>query len=83
MPTQYVLQKLNVNKHRRFIANMLGEHGGTTQVLRNAKTWDSHAEALRFKTIHHLTEFDVVLSDGTDDHQEEVREYWAQKDKTK
>jgi hypothetical protein len=83
METQYLLQKLNANRYRRFIANTLGEHGGTTSVLRSAKTWEKQSEAERFRLIHNLTEFDVVLSDGTDDYQTECQEHWARKEARK
>lgn len=79
MKTQYVLQKLNSNKYRRFIAEMLGEHGGTTSALSKAKTWETEAAAEWFRTKHSLSAFAVVLSDGTDDVQEEARKYWNER----
>jgi hypothetical protein len=83
MTTQYVLQKLNYDRNRRFIAEMLGEHGGTTPRLNHAKKWDTAAEAERFRLLNDLIEFSVVDSDGTDDYQTEIQNYWKQKDKTK
>lgn len=67
MTTQYILQKLNTNKCRRFIANTLGEQGGTTNSLTNAMTWTTEAEAEWFRTKNGLFMFRIVESDGTDD----------------
>jgi hypothetical protein len=79
MNQTYVLQKTNDKGYRRFAAKVLGDRGGTTNTLRNALTWDSFANAETFRIIHNLTQFDVVLSDNTDDEQTEVRAYWAAK----
>jgi hypothetical protein len=83
MTTQYVLQKLNYDRNRRFIAEILAEQGGTTPRLNHAKKWDSAADAEQFRLLNDLINFSVVLSDGTDDHQTEIKNYWEQKGKTK
>lgn len=75
----YVLQKLNYDRHRRFIAEQLGEHGGTTPRFSYAKTFDSEKAAESFRLVNNLTGFSVVLSDGTDDYETAVREYWEAK----
>ena len=79
MNQTYVLQKTNDKGYRRFCAKVLGDRGGTTNTLRNALTWDSIANAETFRIINSLTQFEVVLSDGTDDEQTEVQAYWAAK----
>jgi hypothetical protein len=79
MTTQYLLQKTNDKGYRRFCAKLLGDRGGTTNSLRNALTWDSVANAETFRVINGLHQFEIVLSDGTDDEQTEVQAYWAAK----
>lgn len=79
MNQTYVLQKTNEKGYRRFCAKVLGDRGGTTNTLRNALTWDSIANAETFRIINGLQQFEIVLSDGTDDEQTEVRAYWAAK----
>jgi hypothetical protein len=79
MNQTYILQKTNDKGYRRFCAKVLGDRGGTTNSLRNALTWDNFANAETFRIINNLTQFNVVLSDGTDDEQAEVQAYWAAK----
>lgn len=77
----FILQKLNNDKNRRFIAKMLGEHGGTTARLHSAMTWASEADAEKFRQKHELWEFHATLSDGTDDLQKEMQQFWERKKK--
>lgn len=77
--TQYVLQKLNDNKNRRFIAKTLGAQGATAAYLRSAMTWEDAKEAEKFRLVNNLTGFEVVLSDGTDDVEKEAKAYWSAK----
>jgi hypothetical protein len=79
MTTQYLLQKINDSGYRRFCAKLLGDRGGTTNSLRHALTWDSPANAETFRIINGLHQFEIVLSDGTDDQDAEARAYWAAK----
>lgn len=79
MKTQYVLQKTNDKGWRRFSAKLLGDRGGTTSSLHHALTWDSPADAETFRIINGLHQFDIVLSDGTDDQDAEAKAYWAAK----
>jgi hypothetical protein len=83
MTTQWILQRINKNNHRRFIADWGGEQGGTCRSLESAKKWDTEAHASQFKIVNGLDAFDVVLSDGTDDREKEVAEYWASKGRGK
>ena len=77
----FILQKLNNDKNRRFIAKMLGEQGGTTGRLKSAMTWATEAQAESFRQKHQLWEFHVTLSDGTDDLEKEMRLVWERKRK--
>lgn len=52
-------------------------------MLEAAKKWNTEAEANQFKLINSLFNFDVALSDGTDDREKEVAEYWASKEGAK
>jgi hypothetical protein len=79
MTTQWILQKTNKSNYRRFIADWGGERGGTCRLLESAKKWDTEAQADQFKIVNGLSAFDVTLSDGTDDREAEVAEYWAGK----
>lgn len=79
MKTQYVLQKTNDNGWRRFSAKLLGDRGGTTSSLHHALTWESPADAETFRIINGLHQFDIVLSDGTDDQEAEAKAYWEAK----
>lgn len=79
MTTQYLLQKTNDKGYRRFAAKLLGDRGGTTSSLHHALTWDSPANAETFRIINGLHQFEIVLSDGTDDQEAEAKAYWAAK----
>jgi len=75
MTTQYLLQKTNDSGFRRFCAKILGDRGGTTNSLHNALLWDSVADAEVFRIMHGLSQFQIVLSDGTDDEEAEILAY--------
>lgn len=79
MTTQYLLQKTNDKGYRRFVAKLLGDRGGTTNSLRNALVWDRVVDAEVFRTMNGLHQFEIVLSDGTDDQEAEAKAYWAAK----
>lgn len=79
MTKQYLLQKINENGYRRFAAKLLGDRGGTTNTLRNALTWDSVAKAETFRLMNGLHQFEIVLSDDTDDEEAEAQAYWKRR----
>ena len=83
MTTQWILQKINKDNYRRFIADWGGEQGSNCRSLESAKKWDTEAHATQFKIVNGLDAFDVVLSDGTDDREKEVAAYWALKGRGK
>ena len=83
MTTQWILQKTNKSNYRRFVAKLNGEAGNSTSLLEAAKKWGTQAEADQFKIINGLTDFVPTLSDGTDDREKEVAEYWASKEVVK
>ena len=79
MTTQYLLQKTNDKGYRRFVAKLLGDRGGTTNSFRNALLWDRFVDAEVFRTMHGLHQFDIVVSDDTDDQEAEEKAYRAAK----
>lgn len=79
MTTQYLLQKTNDKGYRRFVAKLLGDKGGTTSSFRYALLWDRFVDAEVFRTMNGLHQFDIVLSDGTDDQDAEAKAYWMAK----
>lgn len=83
MTTQWILQKTNKSNYRRFIAKLNAEEGNHTALLEAAKKWNTEAEANQFKLINSLFNFNAVLSDGTDDREKEVADYWASKEGAK
>jgi len=83
MTTQWILQKRNKSNYRRFVAKVNAEEGNHTALLEAAKKWNTETEANQFKLINSLFTFEVALSDGTDDREKEVAEYWASKEGAK
>lgn len=79
MTTQYLLQKTNDKGYRRFVAKLLGDRGGTTNSFLNALLWDRFVDAEVFRTMYSLYQFDIVVSDGTDDQDAEAKAYWMAK----
>jgi hypothetical protein len=77
----FVLQKFTIGGYRRFVVKdvALAMHGGMTGNHHRAMLFASEKEADFFRTMHNLYTFTIAEADGTDDTQEEARDWHNRK----